>query len=234
MYAGLLERLGHQVTAVNDGMEAMASLASASFDVVLMDVMMPRMDGLTATRMIRAAEGPGEHVAIVGVTAGARPDDLHACLEAGMDGVTTKPITLDRLRAAVSDGRSRAIGYRMLSRAVPPRSRLDELREELGPELVATIVETFKDDARAHIASLRLACAQGDVAGMTRQAHSLAGASSNMGADTLSARASRLEQQIAGLDGATILADLAVMEAELVAWISRHAVSLLSAASAQG
>ena len=77
---------------------------------------MPAMDGLTATRKIRAAEGSGARIVIVGLTAGSGPDNLAACLEAGMDAVTTKPVTPERLRAALADGLG--IGW-----AKPPRGR---------------------------------------------------------------------------------------------------------------
>ncbi len=139
-----------------------------------------------------------------------------------MDGVTTKPVTLERLRAAVAEGRAQATGSRLPFKSAPSRSRLDELRDELGAELVDDIVEAFKEDARVQLDGLRAALERNDVASVTRQAHSLAGASRNVGAEALGARASLLEREAAALDAEIIAAELAALEGELAAWIVRH------------
>jgi two-component system, sensor histidine kinase and response regulator len=90
---GLLERRGHQVTVVNNGREAVAAASSQTFDLILMDVQMPEMDGLEATIGIRELEREkGRHVPIVAMTAHAMKGDRERCLEAGMDGYVAKPI----------------------------------------------------------------------------------------------------------------------------------------------
>jgi two-component system sensor histidine kinase/response regulator len=96
-----LERLGCEVTVVGDGAQAVAECAERSFDIVLMDVQMPVMDGLTATREIRKREGQGRRVPIVALTASAMTDELEHCLGAGMDGLLTKPLEFERLREAL-------------------------------------------------------------------------------------------------------------------------------------
>jgi len=99
--AALLQKWGHMVTAVADGQEAVEAVQAAVFDVVLMDVQMPGMDGLEATRFIRAMDGPVAKLPIIALTANAMPADQQRCLEAGMDDYVSKPIDHERLYAAL-------------------------------------------------------------------------------------------------------------------------------------
>jgi PAS domain S-box-containing protein len=102
----LLTKMGHRVDTVGDGKEALEALARAPYDLVLMDVHMPEMDGLEATRRIRRAEGstrgkrsrPGLRTPIVALTANAMEGDRQVCLDAGMDDFLTKPLDLEALR----------------------------------------------------------------------------------------------------------------------------------------
>lgn len=89
----LVQRRGWQCTAVNDGQAGLGAWRSGAFDLILMDVRMPIMDGLEATRRIRVEEvSRGGHVPIVALTANVESEDLAACLAAGMDAVLCKPI----------------------------------------------------------------------------------------------------------------------------------------------
>jgi signal transduction histidine kinase/ActR/RegA family two-component response regulator len=101
-----LQRLGHAVEAVANGAEAVAAVRSAepdaAFDLVLMDVMMPVMDGLAATRAIRALPAPADRVPVIALTAHGSPEAAAECLAAGMDRFETKPIGPDALRAAIA------------------------------------------------------------------------------------------------------------------------------------
>jgi PAS domain S-box-containing protein len=98
----LLEQRGHEVRVVNNGQEALAALDQESFDVILMDVQMPAMDGLEATALIRQKEeGTGLHTPIIATTAHAMKGDRERCLAAGMDGYIAKPIRAKDLYAAV-------------------------------------------------------------------------------------------------------------------------------------
>ena len=97
----LLTRLGHAVDAVEDGARAIAAAAVAEYDVILMDMMMPEVDGIAATRLIRAGTSPRRDVPIIGLTANALASDREACEAAGMNGFLTKPVTGERLRAAL-------------------------------------------------------------------------------------------------------------------------------------
>ena len=89
----LLEKRGHQVVVTTNGKEALAALQKGTYDLVLMDVQMPEMDGFEATQTIRDSErGTGFHQPIIALTAHAVIGDRERCLEAGMDGYLTKPL----------------------------------------------------------------------------------------------------------------------------------------------
>jgi CheY-like chemotaxis protein len=100
--ARFLERLGHTVTVANDGREAVAAWQAAPFDLVLMDVQMPEMDGFEAVAAIRELErGGSARVPIIALTAHAMSGDRERCLAAGMDGYLTKPVKLAQLVEAI-------------------------------------------------------------------------------------------------------------------------------------
>jgi CheY-like chemotaxis protein len=98
----LLGKAGHRVDIVVDGREAVKALGGTSYDLVLMDCLMPEMDGFEAARAIRAAEGgTGRHIPIIALTASAMAEDRARCLAAGMDDYLTKPLTKGALIEAV-------------------------------------------------------------------------------------------------------------------------------------
>jgi two-component system, sensor histidine kinase and response regulator len=100
----LLQRQGHQVRVVNNGREALAALASSQFELILMDIQMPEMDGLEATRQIRALEqGCGRRTPILAMTAHALKGDRQRCLETGMDGYIAKPVRAQDLLRAIDE-----------------------------------------------------------------------------------------------------------------------------------
>ena len=98
----LLQPFGHELTVAGDGREAFETAQREAFDVILMDVRMPNVDGVEATRMIRETDGPNRGVPIIAVTADAMVDNERSFLEAGMDAVTTKPIDLARLLGTIA------------------------------------------------------------------------------------------------------------------------------------
>ena len=102
---------GHAVVVVENGVEAVAAAAEGGFDVVLMDVQMPEIDGLEATRRIRALPGPAGEVPIIALTANAMPGDRESCLEAGMNGYLSKPIDVVALHEALQRFRPERPGW---------------------------------------------------------------------------------------------------------------------------
>jgi CheY-like chemotaxis protein len=103
----ILEKDGHSVALATTGVAALAALETSDFDLVLMDVQMPEMDGLEATTAIRQMEVlSGKHVTIVALTAHAMSEDRQRCLDAGADGYLSKPFSLAQLTAAITEART--------------------------------------------------------------------------------------------------------------------------------
>jgi CheY-like chemotaxis protein len=106
----MLSKRGHDITVVSNGREAVTATLTGGFDVVLMDLQMPELGGLDATREIRAHEKQaGGHAYIIAMTAHALKGDRELCLEAGMDGYVTKPIDRTELFAAVEGAPTRRL-----------------------------------------------------------------------------------------------------------------------------
>ncbi len=100
----LLEKQGHGVAIAGNGLEALAAIEKDSFDLVLMDVQMPEMDGFETTRVIREKEArTGRHLPIIAMTAHAMKGDEERCIEAGMDGYVSKPINAAELLARIDE-----------------------------------------------------------------------------------------------------------------------------------
>jgi CheY-like chemotaxis protein len=101
---GIVEKMGHSVRIAGDGTEVLSIMDTESFDVILMDVQMPNMDGFDATRTIREREKlSGSHIPIIAMTAYAMKGDREKCLEVGMDGYVSKPINVNELEQALDD-----------------------------------------------------------------------------------------------------------------------------------
>ena len=104
----MLEKLGHAVTVVGNGREALDATGRQTFDLVLMDIQMPEMSGFEATETIRRQEsGSGRHLPIIALTAHAMDGDRERCLESGMDGYLSKPVRgeeLSRVIGTTADG----------------------------------------------------------------------------------------------------------------------------------
>ncbi len=99
----LLQKLGCDVVEASDGLEALDSISNGNIDIVLMDVQMPNMDGLTATSKIREMSSPICDTPIIGLSANAMPDDQQEMLKAGMDSYLAKPVHLDQLKSAINE-----------------------------------------------------------------------------------------------------------------------------------
>jgi CheY-like chemotaxis protein len=180
----MLERKGHTVVFAANGHQAVDLLEKRSFDVVLMDVQMPEMDGFSATGEVRQREKlHGGHVPILAVTAHSGADELQRCLAAGMDGCVTKPVHEAELMGAVHDVMDTAC-QREIS---PVRQRHPAAFDEhdvlarVGGDLdlLRNIVELFLQDCPLRISSMREAVSRGDAKGLESAAHALKGAIAN-------------------------------------------------------
>jgi CheY-like chemotaxis protein len=105
---GMLKQLGHAVTVANNGRRALQALAEAEYDLVLMDCNMPELDGLDATRMLRAgtAGARAARIPVIALTANAMDGDRETCLAAGMNDFLAKPVSISALRQAIDRARA--------------------------------------------------------------------------------------------------------------------------------
>ena len=208
-----LTRVGHVVTSVENGADAVEALKSGEFDVVLMDRHMPVMDGLTATRHIRGLDGPKASIAIIGVTAGASQSEIDACLSSGMDNCFVKPLDAEKLRAALDnldlgDGLSPAANGRHADQS-DPTAPANSAQEEAAPIDLAKLGRILGNDDKAILISmlqlfntefpklysaLQASVTERDSEAVRKCAHSSKGAAANAAAATLSALLLEIEQ----------------------------------------
>ncbi|MEP7307577.1 MAG: response regulator [Acidobacteriota bacterium] len=201
---GLLTKRGHRTTVASTGVEALAALDRQVFDVALMDVQMPEMSGLDATRAVRSREAAtGRHVRIVAMTAHAMSGDRERCLAAGMDDYLSKPIDPTLLYAAVEYHQA-DIGLATPpdrpSAPVPPFDRALCLDRLGGDEvLLQDVIRLFVDDCPSRLAAIKAAVGAGDAHRIRTTAHELRGAADAVSASGLASVAGTLEQ--IGADG---------------------------------
>jgi signal transduction histidine kinase/CheY-like chemotaxis protein len=186
----VLKKWGHAVNAAFDGQEALDRLASDNYDVVLMDLQMPVMDGLDATRRIRKreAETGAVRIPIVALTARAMEEDRERCLAAGMDAYLSKPLDQRALFETLSQ-----LGGAAESTETPRLSSGDVAPVISDPALVRHVASLFVSTAPGQLARLSRALEEGDAAQARSVAHSLRGAMGYFpGAET--GRALEIEQ----------------------------------------
>ncbi len=236
----LLVRMGHEVTVAANGAEGLALVGSRAFDLVLMDMQMPVMDGLEATRAIRRSEGL-RHIPIVAMTANAFNTDRDACLEAGMDDFLTKPVdrealeaAMDRVFGAVPPVAGRAPEPSDAAEATPPAlsdKRVAMLRSELGDDGVEFLIGTFLEDASGLIRDLSAALGDDDAGAVRRALHTLKGSAGNVGFLEIEWLATRLMAESPAID-TTLLSRLvlAVANADGAARDLRDRMGLPAAA----
>ncbi|MBA2956431.1 response regulator [Nocardioides sp. MAH-18] len=221
--SGLLEALGYHADVADDGQAALEVLAGGGYDLVLMDVQMPRMDGYAATRAIRAGEdGTGTRLPIVAMTAAAVEGERERCMAAGMDDFLTKPVDPRALAAVLEQwvGAGQAVAERRTLPLVTEDSspldglaleRLDELRD-LDPGNTAYLdraIGNFVANTPATLASIREAMADGDAHALKQVSHKLAGGALNLGVMAAGRTAQEIElvADTGSTDGAATLVD---------------------------
>jgi signal transduction histidine kinase/DNA-binding response OmpR family regulator len=219
-----LERLGCSVEVAGNGAEGVAACQERHFDIVLMDLQMPVMDGMTATRNIREWETSG-HIPIIALTANAMTGDRELCEAAGMDGYLTKPIEVERLRnilakfglekpdAAAIDDLAPVAKHSVAGAAPVNLSEFQRLTD--GDQAFAQeLVNTFILSGEQQLTEIAAALAENDGAALAKAAHKLKGASANIYAPGLTSLAERLEVDSTAADARTLDQDNARLRRE--------------------
>jgi two-component system, sensor histidine kinase and response regulator len=195
----LLEARGHRLTSCGNGIEALRAMALESFDLVLMDVQMPEMDGLEATKAIRLGEREsGAHVRIVAMTAHALKGDRERCLAAGMDDYVAKPVSEEELLRAVEQGSALernawpAHGRTEMQRLVWDREgALARVRGRTA--LLDNLIALYLQQVPTLLKQARAAIEGGDDSALARVAHTLKSSAASIGGVTVAAAAQALE-----------------------------------------
>lgn len=227
----LLEKNGHRIAVVSNGRQAVAALEKNTFDLVLMDVQMPEMDGLEATTLIRERErGTGRHVPIIAMTACAMKGDRERCLDAGMDSYISKPIEAQELLDTVGGVAARNPAPLPTSTPVAVAASAPVLNRKAAMQhvggdakLLSELVDVFLSSSPDIMTDLARAVAKRDTAAVRRLAHLLKGSVGSFGADHAFQAALRLEAM--GKDQA--LDNMEVAHRELIDSIGRLKPALI-------
>lgn len=243
LFAALLSREGHRVTAVEDGEAALRRLDGTQFDLALIDIQMPFMDGLELTRRIRATANPViAQLPIIALSAAAYGDDRERARAAGMDGYITKPAT----RADIAVAIAKVMALRTTAQAPStPRSFeaadsgavvdlavLDDQRVTFGDERLRRFLALLRDELSRRRTALEAAACEDDRAGLALHAHAVASAAGNLGFIPLLELGRRLENEFLSLPEDEVPAALDRLRASIEA--ATTAITKLDADLADG
>ncbi|MBX0327395.1 response regulator [Oscillochloris sp. ZM17-4] len=232
-----LSKLGYRADVAANGFEVLDALARQPYDVVLMDVQMPELDGLGASRRIRSELPPARQPRIIAMTANAMQSDRELCMAAGMDDYISKPVRVADLVAALERcaAREEEPAPEPAAGGVIDITVLEQIQESLGegsPEIVIEIIDLFIDDLPRQLAALRQGVAEGAAPTVQRLAHTIKASAATIGALALAADCEALEDltrrgdlREAEARAATIAAGCAAVTAELAMMRSRFASS---------
>jgi CheY-like chemotaxis protein/HPt (histidine-containing phosphotransfer) domain-containing protein len=220
-----LERLGCEVQVVGDGRQAVEAYERNSYTFILMDMQMPVMDGLEATRRIRELEqGGAKRTPIVALTANAMMGTLERCLEAGMDDYLTKPLDISRLQDVLDRFMGRAEGDPVaaapLSAAATLPTADNAIRARLADvagddeEFIIELVNAFLSGGADTVQELRAAVELSDATAIGRAAHKLKGAAANLHVNNLATLSFDLESRAKSGQKADWRADFEKIAAE--------------------
>jgi CheY-like chemotaxis protein/HPt (histidine-containing phosphotransfer) domain-containing protein len=228
---GILKKFGLRADAVADGAEALQALETIPYDLVLMDVQMPVLDGLEATRQIRNLQSKVRHhdIPIIAMTAHAMQGDRERCIEAGMNDYVSKPVSPPALAEVLArwlPKQDAELGLLQAGRTPPlvlpsaPPAVFDRaaLLERLmnDEHLVQVVTESFLDDIPRQIEALRGYLEAYEAPGAERQAHTIKGASATVGGEALRALAFEMEKAGKAGDLGSMAAHMDDLEREFV------------------
>ena len=184
----LLQQLGYAAEVAKDGLEVLEALNQQHYDVVLMDVQMPKMDGLETTRQIIASNKFRPR--IIAMTANAMQGDREECLNAGMDDYLSKPIRLDDLASALSKCQIQALPSPIDAKVI---AEFKAMMGDNADTILIEIIDCYLEDAPQHIQTIARAISQKDAAELRRSSHTLKSSSATLGATNLAAFCQELE-----------------------------------------
>jgi PAS domain S-box-containing protein len=209
--------IAHDVAV--DGREALEAVKRQRYDVVLMDLHMPEMDGLAATRAIRGLVGDSASVPIVALTANAFADDIERCRQAGMDGHLGKPFRKEELVLAIGaalHGRPTfevRVSGGLVGETAVDWDAIERFRSDSGEEMLRLLIDTYVGETAEKLNRLSVLVRSGSTSGEARRlAHTLKSTSALAGAALLSACCARIEAQLAH-EGAATIEDADALEA---------------------
>jgi signal transduction histidine kinase/DNA-binding response OmpR family regulator/HPt (histidine-containing phosphotransfer) domain-containing protein len=238
----MLGRIGYRADVAGNGLEVLHALQRQSYDVILMDVQMPEMDGLEASRRVNRLLPTDQRPRIIALTANAMREDREACLAAGMDDYLSKPVQVGALQSALERAghwikqrsgpaehadSSRGEGNGVSQPAVDPAvlASLREMGEAAGTDVCKDLLDLFRADAPPLLQSMRDAAGRGDARKLRESAHTLKGGAANLGARAMAAVCAELEKQ--GREGNVEGAE------PLLAQLDRHFQDVCQALEAQ-
>jgi CheY-like chemotaxis protein len=211
----MLEELGFCVDLVDNGVEAVAVATLVPYRAILMDCQIPTLNGYDTTVEIRSQEGASRNTPIIAVTSSVSEPDRERCITAGMDGFLAKPVSLQTLAegmarwapdpsgttgsldpapplATTTTGRPPRLELELPALDAEVIARLDRLGRATGEDLLGQVSALFLEDAEARIIALRTALAREDWPALIQSAHTMCGASANLGAAELARLCARL------------------------------------------
>ena len=197
----LLQRLGYRADVVSNGLEVLEALRRQPYDVVLMDVQMPQLDGLAATQRICQEWSPPQRPRLIALTANAMQGDREMCLSAGMNDYISKPLRLQELARALSQCQP-FVSHWAAVEVKPPSTQSEgldagvfvTLRQMLGQDqFLAEVIDIYLEDAPKLLQVMKKAVAQGKAISLQQAAHTLKSSSAVFGATSLSHFCQELE-----------------------------------------
>lgn len=177
----MLGRRGHRVVVAENGLSALNAVQAGDFDVIVMDMHMPVMDGVEATRAVRALPAPASRIPIVALTAGLTEDQRHAYLAAGVSQIVAKPAHWPTLFEAI-ETRGFAFRAERASDDFFDEPLFKDLEHALGAEAMSAAILTFRDNISDYIVKLEASLAAGDVPAARKIGHAIKGTSLQFGA----------------------------------------------------
>ena len=209
--AKILEKRGHSVAVAGNGKEALANFASETFDLILMDVQMPALDGFEAAAAIRECEkSTNSHIPIVAMTAHAMKGDRERCLEAGMDDYVSKPIqtqefldVIENLALAPTSGAKDGSSMEQTNGGFDVKATLTRVQGDI--DLLYEVADLFREDSPGMMSEIRESIAGRNSKALEHSAHALKGSVGNFGAKL--AYDAALSLEIMGREGDTARAE---------------------------